>query len=210
MSHCWKVPNFQWKNWSTIQITHCPLSSNKTQSSNLPSWKTVSHSSKFCCTVANHTPFLFRFTSCCYSTLVLTLLLTFFQWKGTRSEAVTWSWLSLERTATWHENSQVSIPCTHSCVPFNPNKHHNGKILQFRWISNKCSLTHESYNWWFPEDFGLTVILIYPCLDYVGPTNHCFCVTSTLTTYLTPNARLSTPRLRYCVPKINTYSWAAW
>ncbi len=31
-------------------------------------------------------------------------------------------------------------------------------------------------------------------------------VTSTLTTYLTPNTRLSTPRLRYWVPKINTLS----
>ena len=31
-----------------------------------------------------------------------------------------------------------------------------------------------------------------------------FRLTSTLTIYLTPNTRLSTPKLRYCVPKINT------
>ncbi len=29
-------------------------------------------------------------------------------------------------------------------------------------------------------------------------------VMSTLTAYLTPNTRLSTPRLKYCLPKINT------
>ena len=35
-------------------------------------------------------------------------------------------------------------------------------------------------------------------------------MTSTLTAYLTPNTRLSTPRLKYCLPKINTpVSWAA-
>ncbi len=32
-----------------------------------------------------------------------------------------------------------------------------------------------------------------------------FVVTSTLTTHLTPNTYLSTPRLRYCIPKINTH-----
>ncbi len=34
---------------------------------------------------------------------------------------------------------------------------------------------------------------------------HLSVLTSKLTAYLTPNTRLSTPRLRYCIPKINTF-----
>ena len=37
-------------------------------------------------------------------------------------------------------------------------------------------------------------------------SEHMNTVTSTLTAYLTPNTGLSTPRLRYCVPKINNTS----
>ena len=31
-------------------------------------------------------------------------------------------------------------------------------------------------------------------------------MTSTLTAYLTPNTHLSTPRLRYCIPRVNNAS----
>ena len=53
--------------------------------------------------------------------------------------------------------------CMTNWVPLNSNKQHQVKILRFRRISNQaCHLTHQRYNWWFPEDFNLTVILIYP------------------------------------------------
>ncbi len=40
------------------------------------------------------------------------------------------------------------------------------------------------------------------------PLTLAFQLTSTRTAYLTPNTCLSTPRLKYHVPKINTHNWA--
>ena len=52
----------------------------------------------------------------------------------------------------------------------NPNEQYQTIQGTSFYFGMSMQFTHERYNWRFPEDFELAMVLIYPCLDKAGPT----------------------------------------